>query len=165
MISKKDINCCKNEARKYIKNMKELGDNAGWVRLLLWYINELENKTKELGKGQQSLIQSRRKWKRRYYKIKRKNKELQEAVEQIYDDYQDIGKIAFDYADLSDQLIDTLKIINQNDEEQVNEMKKRIQKIDKIVKNISIEKVVKEIEKEGREENDTNEMQILWGGI
>lgn len=83
MISKEDINCCKNEARKYIKNMEELGDNAGWTRLLLWYINELENKTKELGKGQQSLIQSRRKWKHRYYKMKRKNKELQEAVKQI----------------------------------------------------------------------------------
>lgn len=109
MISKEDINYCKNEARKYIKNMEELRDNAGWVRLLLWYINELENKTKELGTGQQSLIQSRRKWKHKYYKMKRKNKELQEAVEQIYDDYQDIGKIAFDYGDKIEELETKLK--------------------------------------------------------
>lgn len=47
MISKEDINCCKNEARKYIKNMEELKDNAGWVRLLLWYINKLETKLKK----------------------------------------------------------------------------------------------------------------------
>ena len=109
MISEEDINCCKNEARKYIKDMEELGDNAGWVRLLLWYINELENKTKEQGKGQQSLIQSRRKWKRRYYKMKRKNKELQKAVEQIYDDYQDIGKIVFDYGDKIEELETKIK--------------------------------------------------------
>ena len=47
MISEEDINCCKNEARKYIKDMEELGDNAGWVRLLLWYINKLETKLKK----------------------------------------------------------------------------------------------------------------------
>ena len=37
------------------------------------YIDQLENKVKELSKGQHTLIQSRRKWKSRYYKEKRKN--------------------------------------------------------------------------------------------
>lgn len=37
------------------------------------YINQLENKVKELNKGQHTLMQSRRKWKSRYYKEKRKN--------------------------------------------------------------------------------------------
>ncbi len=40
---------------------------------ILQYINKLENKVKELGKGQHTLMQSRRKWKNRYYKEKRKN--------------------------------------------------------------------------------------------
>lgn len=37
------------------------------------YIEQLENKVKELGKGQHTLMQSREKWKNRYYKEK-KNK-------------------------------------------------------------------------------------------
>ena len=40
---------------------------------LIKYIDQLENKVKELGKGQHTLMQSRRKWKNRYYKEKRKN--------------------------------------------------------------------------------------------
>ncbi|MCI8396674.1 MAG: hypothetical protein HFJ52_03145 [Clostridia bacterium] len=43
------------------------------VQTLLQYIDQLENKVKELGKGQHTLMQSRRKWKNRYYKEKRKN--------------------------------------------------------------------------------------------
>lgn len=38
------------------------------------YINLLENKVKELGKGQHKLMQSRRKWKNRYYKERQKNR-------------------------------------------------------------------------------------------
>lgn len=48
-------------------------------------------------------MQSRRKWKYRYYKMKNKNKDLQKSVEKIYDDYQDIGKMAFDYSDKLEQ--------------------------------------------------------------
>ena len=43
------------------------------IETLLQYIDQLENKVKELGKGQHTLMQSRRKWKNRYYKEKRKN--------------------------------------------------------------------------------------------
>ena len=63
----------------------------------------------EKDKGINSLMQSRKKWKNRYYKIKNKNKDLQKSVEQIYDDYQDIGKMAFDYSDKieeKDKIID-----------------------------------------------------------
>lgn len=42
------------------------------------YIHHLETKNKELSKGQQSLMQSRRKWKARYYKERRKVKDLEE---------------------------------------------------------------------------------------
>lgn len=40
---------------------------------ILQYIEQLETKVKKLGKGQHTLMQSRRKWKNRYYKEKRKN--------------------------------------------------------------------------------------------
>lgn len=104
MLSKEEIETCKKEARNYIEFMETTGDNTGWIRGLLWHIGQLETKTKELGKGQQELIKSRRKWKKRYYKIKIKNKDLQQSVDQIYDDYQDIGKMAFDCSDKIDQL-------------------------------------------------------------
>lgn len=65
--------------------------------------DELRQKVKEINKGINSLMQSRKKWKYRYYKTKSKNKELQKSVEQIYDDYQDIGKMAFDYSDKLEQ--------------------------------------------------------------
>ena len=92
----------------YQTNMK----NAQWLKDTLidslQYIEQLETKIKELGKGQQALMQSRKKWKNRYYKTRNKNKELQKSVEQIYDDYQDIGKIAFDYSDKIEQLEKTI---------------------------------------------------------
>lgn len=50
-----------------------------------------------------SLRKSREKWKYRYYKMKNKNKDLQKSVKQIYDDYQDIGKMAFGYSDKLEQ--------------------------------------------------------------
>lgn len=65
--------------------------------------DELRQKVKEINKGINSLMQSRKKWKYRYYKMKNKNKDLQKSVEQIYDDYQDIGKMAFDYSDKIEQ--------------------------------------------------------------
>lgn len=58
-----------------------------------------------------SLRKSRKKWKYRYYKMKNKNKDLQKSVEKIYDDYQDIGKMAFDYSDeleQKDKIIDLM---------------------------------------------------------
>ena len=62
-------------------------------------ISMLRKNEKEIN----SLIQSRKKWKYRYYKMKNKNKDLQKSMEQIYDDYQDFGKMAFDYSDKLEQ--------------------------------------------------------------
>lgn len=87
---------------------KEWQKEINTIDNALKYIEQLENKIKELSKGKQSLMQSRRKWKNRYYKMRKKNKELQKSVEQIYDDYQDIGKIAFDYSDKIEQLEKTI---------------------------------------------------------
>lgn len=77
--------------------------NVKDIETLLYMLEEKEYKIKQLGKGQQALMQSRKKWKYRYYKMKNKNKDLQKSVEQIYDDYQDIGKMAFDYSDKLEQ--------------------------------------------------------------
>lgn len=76
-------------------------------------------KVKEINKGINSLMQSRKKWKYRYYKMKNKNKDLQKSVEQIYDDYQDIGKMDFDCLDKleqKDKIIDLMaETINNYD--------------------------------------------------
>jgi hypothetical protein len=77
--------------------------NVEDIETVLYMLEEKEYKIKQLGKGQQALMQSRKKWKYRYYKMKNKNKDLQKSVEQIYDDYQDIGKMAFDYSDKLEQ--------------------------------------------------------------
>lgn len=79
----------KGEAKRLFEAIMKIADER----------DELYKKVKELGKGQQTLIQSRRKWKNRYYKMKKKNKDLEKTVEQIYEDYQDIGKMVFDYSD------------------------------------------------------------------
>lgn len=69
------------EAKKTLKNNKVLFgiqkdiclQARVSIEILLQYIEQLENKVKELGKGQHTLMQSRRKWKNRYYKEKRTN--------------------------------------------------------------------------------------------
>ena len=81
MLSKGEIKTCKEELEDYIEFMETAGDNAGWARGIRLYIKELETKIKQLGKGQQTLIQSRRKWKSRYYKMRKKNKELRKLLE------------------------------------------------------------------------------------
>ena len=50
MLSKEEIECCKNEAKDYIEFMETAGDNAGWTRGLLWYIKQLESDNKNLKK-------------------------------------------------------------------------------------------------------------------
>lgn len=74
MLNKGEIKTCKQELNNYIEFMESAGDNAGWARGLRWHIGQLENKVKELGKGQHKLMQSRRKWKNRYYKERQKNR-------------------------------------------------------------------------------------------
>lgn len=99
----------KGEAKRLFEAIMKIADER----------EELKQKLKEVNKGINSLIQSRRKWKHRYYKMKDKNKDLQKSVEQIYDDYQDIGKIAFDYSDKieeQDKMIDLMaETLNDHD--------------------------------------------------
>lgn len=47
------------------------------IKNTLQYMRYLEDKVKELGKGQHILMQSRRKWKNRYYKERQKRKNTQ----------------------------------------------------------------------------------------
>lgn len=87
------------------------------------YIDQLENKVKELGKGQHTLMQSRRKWKNKYYKERRKRKEADKSVWQIYLDYQDIGNMYFNLDSKVQSLVEKLKeqssrkISNEEDKE------------------------------------------------
>lgn len=74
------------------------------IETLLQYIEQLESKLKELCKGQHVLMQSRKKWKKRYYKERKRRKEADKSVEQIYSDYQDAGKKMFEYAEQAEQL-------------------------------------------------------------
>ena len=48
MLSKEEIETCKEEARNYIEFMETAGDNAGWTRGLIWYINQLESREQKL---------------------------------------------------------------------------------------------------------------------
>ena len=72
-------------------------------------IDQLETKLDELGKGQQTLINSRKKWKNRYYKEKRRRKEADKSVWQIYLDYQDIGNMYFNLDEKRQKLIEQLE--------------------------------------------------------
>ncbi len=42
MLSKEEIETCKQEARNYFEDIKDR-DNAGWLRGLMWYIEQLES--------------------------------------------------------------------------------------------------------------------------
>lgn len=42
ILNKDEIDCCKEELKKYIEFMESAGDNAGWARGLKWYIDKLE---------------------------------------------------------------------------------------------------------------------------
>lgn len=104
MISKEEIDCCKQEAKEYIEFMETAGDNAGWTRLLLVYIEQIEQDNIALKKGQYSLMQSRQKWKIRYYKERKRRKEADKSIEQLYGDYNDAGNKMFEYAERVEQL-------------------------------------------------------------
>ena len=65
----------KEEVRKhYIFTTDHVLDDNN--KMLKQYIEQLESENKALKKGQNSLMQSRKKWKDRYYKQKKKVKEL-----------------------------------------------------------------------------------------
>ncbi len=113
MLSKEEIEYMKkffNESiTKDLINSEDLA--IRFMSVALEYIDQLETKLDELGKGQQTLINSRKKWKNRYYKEKRRRKEADRSVWQIYLDYQDIGKMYFDLDEKGQKLIEKLEKI------------------------------------------------------
>ena len=48
MLSKEEIETCKEEISNYIEFMESIGDNAGWARGLKWYIKQLETDKQKL---------------------------------------------------------------------------------------------------------------------
>lgn len=48
MLSKEEIETCKKEAENHINFMTISGDNAGWAKGLLWYIEQLEKEKQNL---------------------------------------------------------------------------------------------------------------------
>lgn len=99
----------KKEAIEQLRSLRlhclSMGDeifekDAEAIDYIIKYIEELQ-------KGQNSLMDSKKKWKKKYYKEKRNSKDLQKSVDQIYDDYQDIGKMFFDL----DEKVGAVKVI------------------------------------------------------
>lgn len=113
MLSKEEIEYMKkffNESiTKDLINSEDLA--IRFMSVALEYIDQLETKLDELGKGQQTLINSRKKWKNRYYKEKRRRKEADRSVWQIYLDYQDIGNMYFNLDEKRQKIIDKLEKI------------------------------------------------------
>lgn len=66
------------------------------LRTILNHTEQLEKQVKELKKGQASLIQSRKKWKNRYYKesvkVKEQEESKQEAIDKLKDEIELIDK-------------------------------------------------------------------------
>lgn len=87
MLSKEEIECCKSEAKDYIEFMETAGDNAGWVRGLLWYIDQLESDNYEQNNIINSYIESEQ-------KLIEKLEERIKAVDKCYNELlTDIGGI------------------------------------------------------------------------
>lgn len=61
-----------NQFTKQVIHDKDLLVAQHIIKKQKEYIDQLETKIKELGKGQHTLMQSRRKWKNRYYKERSK---------------------------------------------------------------------------------------------
>lgn len=83
MLSKEEIEKAKNEGYEIIRDFRKatteftkdiLPKKANAIKTLIEGIDQLETENKELGKGQHKLMQSRRKWKNRYYKERQKNR-------------------------------------------------------------------------------------------
>lgn len=68
MLSKEEIETCKEELNNYIEFMETAVDNAGWARGLKWYIEQLETKANKYD----SLVK----------KIKDKVKEINEKIKE-----------------------------------------------------------------------------------
>ncbi len=101
----KDYRCLTSTEKTLLENNKKAKE----------YIEQLENKLKELGIGQQTLTQSRKKWKNRYYKIRKRHKKLIEKLEKekntIESTYSQINGDYFMAQDKLDLINEILKIV------------------------------------------------------
>ena len=99
----------KKEAIEQLKSLREHCDAMEYeiFKKDVEAIDYIMKHIQELQKGQNSLMDSKKKWKRKYYKEKRKSKDLQMSVDQIYEDYQDIGKMFF----ALDEKVGAVKVI------------------------------------------------------
>ena len=70
-MTKQSIEKAKSELRFFNEGDYITREMSKCKEILEEYIAYLENKVKELSKGNHSLMQSRKKWKDRYYKLKR----------------------------------------------------------------------------------------------
>jgi len=61
MLSKKEIETCKQELNNYIEFMETAGDNAGWARGMKWYIEQIEVDNYEANKRIDEYIEDRQK--------------------------------------------------------------------------------------------------------
>lgn len=85
LLNKKEIDKAKEITKKYIEDTPVapyeclMNEERNSAIILMNYIEQLESKVKKLGKGQHTLMQSRRKWKSRYYKERRKCRYLKRS--------------------------------------------------------------------------------------
>lgn len=162
MLNKGEIETCKEEARNYIEFMKTAGDNAGWTRGLLWYIEQLEKHNKELGKGQYNLIQSRRKWKRRYYNLKQKINKIDnivnnlsiEEIESIAN--KELEKLCNECSTIAKEVGFTKEDLDKTVEE-TREIQRKAEKYDQLV-----EMLEEEIKYENVEINGSKKKKFLF---
>lgn len=143
-----------NEKEKEIEKLEELsrycalknidrednvfGEFVVAIQKVRNYIEQLENKVKELGKGQHTLMQSRRKWKNKYYKEKKIRREADKAVLQIYEDYQDIGKMYFNLDEKRQQAIEYLIKIKKDIKKDQDTSIYYLEDIEKIIKMLGV---------------------------
>ncbi len=92
----KDYRCLTSTEKTLLENNKKAKE----------YIEQLENKLKKLGIGQQTLTQSRKKWKIRYYNIRKRHKKLIEKLE---------NKTNLIVASLSSEIVEKYKNFKMTD--------------------------------------------------
>ena len=65
------------------------------VEIITNLIKKLQKENEELRKGQKSLMQSRKKWKDRYYKLKKKSKKIIDKMAENKEETEKIEEIDF----------------------------------------------------------------------
>lgn len=154
------------ETKKAMKSMKRFSESsqdmtavtASEMKLVLDYIEYLENKVKQLGKGQHTLMQSRRKWKRRYYKEKQRKEKLKKPhLQELCQECSTITKkVGFTKAD-------TDRIIKETREmtEKANKYDSLVKKIKDRISEIKENKIDLKLEQEYKEYDYEIELMIL----